>query len=68
MPLAFHTHFAFFIFKVARPKPHKNLRAKAAGSLRRILPLRGGEGWGEGERNLFPTGTEIAFNQPFPKN
>ena len=63
-----HLKSPFIFFAGQAPKSRENLRLKAVVSLRKIPPLPGGEGWGEGGRNLFPTGTEIAFNQPFPKS
>ena len=58
MPLVLHPRFASPLFEVAGPKPREKVCATAAVSLRNIPPLRGGEG----ERSLFPTGTEITSN------
>jgi hypothetical protein len=46
--------------------PREHLRLECPVSRRRILPLRGGEGRGEGERNLFPTELKSHPIQPFP--
>ena len=61
MPLAFPRKFPLFYVAGDVLNPRENLRLKDSVSLRRILPLRGGEGRVEGELSLFPTETEIAF-------
>ena len=58
MPLAFDPRFASPLLKEAGSKSPESERVQEVVNLRRILPLRGVEGPGEGEPPPLPNGNE----------